>query len=72
MIIFDTDFMEIPFNNMENEVVVCHDPQNRLSELPHFKGVTWCVVSTDFAGEFVDCLGLFWDKEMAILFAEGL
>lgn len=72
MKIFDIDFLEIPFADMKDDIVVCHDPQNRLAKLPHFKGVTWCVVKTNSSGEYEDALGLFWSKEMATAFAESL
>jgi hypothetical protein len=64
-VIFDMDFLEIPFQDYPvDNLVVCHDPQKRLGT------VTWAVVKVYSPGSPPDALGLFWEKENAVRFAE--
>lgn len=63
-VVFDMDWLDIPIQDYPVEnLAVCHDPQKRLG------GITWAVVKA-FAEPPPEALGLFWDKEEAVRFAE--
>ena len=65
-VIFEKDFLEIPFQDYPvGNLAICHDPQKRLGE------ITWAVVKVNPTDCPPDALGLFWDKSMAIRFAES-
>ncbi len=65
MQIFDMDYLDIPLSKMKSgELIVCHDPQNRLGK------PTWGVIR-HFEGS-PEPKGLFWDKGMAVIFAEAM
>ena len=66
-VIFDKDFLEIPFKDYPvGNLAICHDPQRRLGL------ITWAVVLVNEPGSPPDALGLFWDKSNAILFADAM
>lgn len=70
-LVFEKDFLEIPFQDMEGaDLIVCLDPQKRLTTAAD-KGDTWCVVSINEDGTYLDGKGLFWNKKMAIQFADS-
>lgn len=65
-VIFDKDWLDIPMQDYPvGKIAICHDPPRRLGP------ITWAVVyvrNSDPAHP----LGLFWDKEEAIRYAEGI
>ena len=64
MKIFNMDYLDIPLDEMDSgDIIVCHDPQNRLGTK------TWGVVK-HYEGA-PKPIGLFWDKEEAVFFAEA-
>ncbi len=69
-LIYDNNYLDIPLQDLpENHVIICLDPQHRLR-----KDKTWAVVRTahDPAERPPKALGLFWDKDLAVIFARGL
>ncbi len=66
-LIFERDFLEIPFDDMAGaKFIICLDPQKRLGSK------TWAVVEVNSTGEYVESKGLFWVKELAVIFTEAL
>jgi len=63
--IFEKDFLDIFIDETRfNGFIVCFDPQKRL-------GVkTWSVLIANENGDPLP-IGLFWDKEEAVFFAEA-
>ena len=65
-VIFDMDWLDIPIQDYPvGHLVICHDPQKRLGK------VTWAVVKCISPEATPKALGLFWDKEEAIRYAEA-
>lgn len=65
-LVFDQDWLDVPIQDYPvGQLAVCHDPQKRLGN------PTWAVVHVVSAEPPPKALGLFWDKEVAIQFAES-
>ena len=65
MKVFDKNYLDIPLSDMnDGEVIVCHDPQNRLGT------PTWGVAIHHEGAPKPK--GLFWDKDQAIIFADAI
>jgi len=64
-VIFDQDWLDIPIQDYPvGGLCVCLDPQKRLGEK------TWSVLEVNSSEGPPNALGLFWDKDMAVWFAE--
>ena len=70
VLIYDMDFLDIPLQDLPDEeghAIVCLDPQKRLGE------ETWAVLKSSTGDyDYPSPKGLFWDKDMAIKFAETI
>jgi len=69
-LIFDSNYLDIPLQDIpENHVIICLDPQHRIK-----KDKTWAVVRTAHNPNDTPpkALGLFWDKDMAGIFAKAI
>ena len=66
---YDSDYFDIPLQDLpEDGAIICRDPQHRLG-----RDKTWAVLKTHINPEAPPhALGLFWDKDIAKLFAEAL
>ena len=65
-VIFDQDWLDIPIQDYPvDNLAICHDPQHRLGPK------TWAVVHVVSPDPPPKALGLFWDKEEAIRYAES-
>ena len=62
--IFDINYLDIPLCDMNvDDIIVCLDPQKRLGD------ETYAVMEYSLLPK---ARGLFWDRDMAILFAKEL
>ena len=65
-VLFDQDWLDIPIQDYPvNNLAICHDPQRR------FGKITWAVVHVISEEPPPKALGLFWDKNEAIRYAES-
>ena len=72
-IVFDLDYLDICLEDMpdKDDLIVCRDPQKRLTSL---NDETWAVVKavSDRGGDCPNALALFWDKDVAVKYAKML
>ena len=69
VLIFDQDYLDIHLQDMDaGSIIVCHDPQKRLNN-DEYKTTWGVLIHYDNSPE---PKGLFWDKDMAVLFADKL
>ena len=70
---YEQDYLEIPLQDFPDagDLMVCHDPQNRLGK--RSGTITWAVLKCSGGEHGVSAqgLGLFWDVEEALSFAEN-
>jgi len=73
-LVFDNDYFDIPLQDLsEDTVIVCHDPQHRCRNADTDQPYSWAVVQTAHDCELPPTpLGLFWEKDMALTFANVL
>ena len=65
VVVYDMDYLDIPLQDLPpiGNFIVCKDPQKRLW------ADTWAVLKVISEGDPAHALGLFWDKEEALIFA---
>lgn len=67
---YDQDYFDIPLQDLppKRHIIICHDPQRRLGK------ITYAVIkSVSDNGDILPiALGLFWDQEQAMVFANAL
>lgn len=70
-LIYNQDYLDIPLQDLppSGNIIICLDPQHRL-----VRDATWSVLRTvsDNGDTPPKALGLFWDKEEAIFYAESV
>ena len=72
VVTFDQDYLNIPLRDLPDtgNLIVCHDPKGRLNP----QAASWAVVRalSDQGAAPPNALAIFWDKAMAIFFANAL
>ncbi len=65
-VVFDQDWLDVPIQDYPvGGIAVCRDPQKRLGE------ITWAVVLVENAEPPWLALGLFWNKAVAVRYAQA-